>query len=63
MKTPVFKGSSVAMVTPYLENGVDYDKLAELIDLQITGGTAAVVINGTTGECSTQSMLRDASRS
>ncbi len=56
MKTPVFKGSSVAMVTPYLENGVDYDKLAELIDLQIEGGTAAVVINGTTGECSTQSI-------
>ncbi len=56
MKKPIFTGSSVAMVTPYLENGVDYDKLAELIDLQIEGGTSAVVINGTTGECSTQSI-------
>lgn len=56
MKQPLFIGSSVALVTPYTENGVDYDKLAKLIDFQIAGGTSAIVINGTTGECSTQSI-------
>ena len=29
-KTPIFTGSCTAIVTPYLENGVDYEKYAEL---------------------------------
>ncbi|NLM85045.1 MAG: 4-hydroxy-tetrahydrodipicolinate synthase [Clostridiales bacterium] len=56
MKTPVFTGSSVAIVTPFRDGRVDYEKLAELIDFQIAGGTAAITICGTTGECSTMSM-------
>ncbi|MCL2248372.1 MAG: 4-hydroxy-tetrahydrodipicolinate synthase [Oscillospiraceae bacterium] len=56
MKTPVFKGSSVAIVTPFRDGKVDYKKLGELIDFQIAGGTAAITINGTTGECSTQTL-------
>jgi 4-hydroxy-tetrahydrodipicolinate synthase len=56
MKTPVFEGSSVAIVTPFRNGKVDYKKLAELIDFQIAGGTAAITINGTTGECSTQTL-------
>jgi 4-hydroxy-tetrahydrodipicolinate synthase len=56
MKTPVFTGSSVAIVTPFKNGGVDFDKLSELIEFQIAGGTAAITICGTTGESSTMSL-------
>ncbi len=56
MKTPIFTGSSVAIVTPYNENGVDYDAFGKLIEEQIAGGTAALTVCGTTGESSTQSL-------
>jgi len=56
MKTPVFTGSSTAIITPFKNGKVDYKKLGELIDFQIAGGTAAITINGTTGECSTQTL-------
>jgi len=56
MKTPVFTGSSVAIVTPFRDGKVDYKKLGELIDFQISAGTAAITINGTTGECSTMTL-------
>ncbi|MDR3210255.1 MAG: 4-hydroxy-tetrahydrodipicolinate synthase [Oscillospiraceae bacterium] len=56
MKTPVFTGSSVAIVTPYTETGIDYDALGRVIDEQIAGGTAAITVCGTTGESSTQSL-------
>ncbi|MCR4744986.1 MAG: 4-hydroxy-tetrahydrodipicolinate synthase [Lachnospiraceae bacterium] len=47
----VFKGAGVAIITPFLENGdVNYDKLAEIIELQIKNGTDSIVICGTTGE-------------
>ena len=49
-KTPIFTGSRTAIVTPYLENGVDYEKYAELIDFQYAGGTSAILVCGTTGE-------------
>ena len=48
---PVFKGSAVAIVTPMKANGeVNYEKLGELIEMQIAGETDAIVICGTTGE-------------
>ena len=50
VKTPIFTGSCTAIVTPYLENGVDYEKYAELIDFQYAGGTSAILVCGTTGE-------------
>jgi len=56
MKTPVFLGSSVAIVTPFRNGKVDYKKLGELIDFQIAAGTSAITINGTTGECSTMTL-------
>ncbi|MDO5443912.1 MAG: 4-hydroxy-tetrahydrodipicolinate synthase [Bacteroidia bacterium] len=56
MKTPVFYGSSVAIVTPFTKEGkVNYDKFHELVDKQIAGGTAAITVVGTTGEGSTLS--------
>ncbi|MCL2748221.1 MAG: 4-hydroxy-tetrahydrodipicolinate synthase [Oscillospiraceae bacterium] len=56
MKDPVFTGSAVAIVTPFTESGVDYARLGELIDWQIDCGSDALVICGTTGESSTQSI-------
>ena len=56
MKTPVFYGSSVAIVTPFTKEGkVNYDKFHELVDKQIAGGTAAITVVGTTGEGATLS--------
>ena len=56
MKTPVFTGTSVAIVTPFRDGKVDFKKLGELIDFQIANSCAAITICGTTGEASTQSI-------
>lgn len=56
MKKPVFTGSGVALITPYLENGVDYEKLAELIEFHIENHTDALIVCGTTGESATMSI-------
>ncbi|MCL2300595.1 MAG: 4-hydroxy-tetrahydrodipicolinate synthase, partial [Firmicutes bacterium] len=54
MKDTVFTGAGVAIVTPFHDDlSVNYDKLAELIYEQITRGTDAIVICGTTGESTT----------
>ena len=50
----IFEGAGVALVTPMNENlEVNYDKLEELLEEQIAGGTDAIVICGTTGESAT----------
>ncbi|HEY8499460.1 MAG TPA: 4-hydroxy-tetrahydrodipicolinate synthase [Clostridia bacterium] len=53
MKHPIFTGSCVALVTPFTDEGVNYEKLEELIEWQIEQGTDAILICGTTGEAST----------
>lgn len=54
MKTPLFTGSSVAIVTPmHADGSVNYEMLSQLIELQIQGGTSAITICGTTGESAT----------
>ena len=53
----IFTGAGVAIVTPMKDNEeVNYDKLEEIIEEQIAGGTDAIVIVGTTGEGSTLTM-------
>ena len=54
MKAPVFSGSCTAIITPYLESGIDYTRLKRNLDFQYENGTAAVVVCGTTGENATQ---------
>lgn len=50
----IFTGSGVAIVTPFKENGdVNFDKLGELLDIQLFNGTDAIIVAGTTGEAST----------
>lgn len=50
----LFKGSAVAIVTPFTEDGkVNFDKFGELLEFQIGNGTDAIVVCGTTGEATT----------
>ncbi len=50
----IFEGAGVALVTPFKENGeVNYEKLEELVEEQIAGGTDSIIACGTTGEAST----------
>jgi len=49
----MFKGSIVAIVTPFSNGRVDFEKLRELVEFQLAGGTDAIVPCGTTGESST----------
>lgn len=47
----VFKGSGVALVTPFkADASIDFDALRKLVQLQINGGTDFLVVQGTTGE-------------
>ena len=55
VKTPLFKGSCTALITPLNETGVDFERLKKNIDLQYENCTAAIVICGTTGENAVQS--------
>ena len=51
----LFKGSGVALVTPFNEDGVDFEKLGELIEYHIENNTDALIVCGTTGESTTMS--------
>lgn len=51
----LFKGSGVAIVTPFNQHGIDFEKLGELLDWHVEQGTDAIIICGTTGESSTMS--------
>ena len=55
LKRPVFKGSCTAMITPFTNDGIDFERMGKLLDYQAENGTAAVVIAGTTGEAATLS--------
>ena len=56
MSHPTIRGSLVALITPFNEDGsVNFDKLGELIDFHLANCTDALVILGTTGESSTMS--------
>jgi 4-hydroxy-tetrahydrodipicolinate synthase len=49
----MFKGSIVAIVTPFKNDAVDEETLRQLVEFQIESGTDAIVPCGTTGEAST----------
>ncbi len=55
VKTPVFKGSCTAIVSPFSEHGVDCERLRQNLAFQYENGTSAVVVCGTTGEAATLS--------
>ena len=55
MKEPLFIGACTALVTPFLDNQINYPMMEQLLRRQIDAGIEAVVICGTTGEAPTLS--------
>ena len=55
MDKPLFTGACTALVTPFLENKVNYPMMEQLLRRQIEAGITAVVVAGTTGESPTLS--------
>jgi 4-hydroxy-tetrahydrodipicolinate synthase len=55
MTKPLFTGVCTAMVTPFLNEKVNYPMMEQLLKRQIEAGIGAVVIAGTTGESATLS--------
>jgi len=53
MRKLPFTGSGVALVTPFKDGKINFDKMGELIEMHIENGTDALVICGTTGESAT----------
>ncbi len=52
----IFRGSGVAIVTPFQKGAVDFTAFTRLIELQIANRTDAIICCGTTGESSTLTM-------
>jgi len=49
----MFKGSVVALITPFKNGSIDRKSLKALIDFHVKNGTDAVLVAGTTGESAT----------
>jgi len=49
----IFTGSCVAIITPFKNNKIDYERFHQLIDWHIENKTDAILVAGTTGETST----------
>ena len=56
MKKILFKGCGTAIITPFDDNGVNFDEFKKLIEFQISEGVDALIICGTTGESSTMTL-------
>ncbi len=55
MKELVFKGCGTAIVTPFIEDRVNFDALGKLVEFQIENEVDAIIVCGTTGEAATMS--------
>ena len=53
MKKLIFKGCGTAIVTPFTEDGVNFEEFGKLIENQIENKVDAIIVCGTTGESAT----------
>ena len=53
MKKLIFEGCGTAIVTPFTEEGVNFEEFRKLIEFQIENEVDAIIVCGTTGEAST----------
>jgi 4-hydroxy-tetrahydrodipicolinate synthase len=53
MREPLFRGSGVALVTPFDDAGVNESALRSLVRFQVREGTSALIVCGSTGEAAT----------
>ena len=51
----MFKGSNVALITPFKDNKLDVEAYIKLIHFHLNNGTNGLVPAGTTGESATLS--------
>ena len=56
MKKIIFKGCGTAIVTPFTENGVNFEEFERLIESQIANKVDSIIVCGTTGESSTMTL-------
>ena len=56
MKKIIFKGCGTAIVTPFTENGVNFEEFRKLIEFQIENKVDSIIVCGTTGESSTMTL-------
>ncbi len=56
MKRVVFEGCGTAIVTPFTDEGVNFEEFRKLLEDQIKNGVAAIIVCGTTGEAATMSV-------
>lgn len=55
MDHPLFTGTCTALVTPFIDNQVNYSMLEKILQFQIDSGIHTIVLCGTTGESPTLS--------
>ena len=53
MNKTIFQGTCTAMITPFTNDGIDFDAFAKQIEYQIENGIEALCVLGTTGEAPT----------
>ena len=56
MKDIIFKGIGTALVTPFLDNTINFDEFKKLMEFQISQGADSLIVGGTTGESATMTM-------
>jgi len=56
MKKIIFKGCGTAIITPFTEDGVNFEEFGKMIEFQIENGADAIIVCGTTGEASTMTL-------
>ena len=56
MKKIIFKGCGTAIITPFTEDGVNFEEFGKMIEFQIENGADAIIVCGTTGESSTMTL-------
>lgn len=56
MKKIIFKGCGTAIVTPFTDDGVNFEEFEKLLENQIANRIDAIIVCGTTGESSTMTL-------
>ncbi len=52
-KQTIFTGAGTAIITPFKNGKIDYDRFGNIIEQQIAGSIDAIIVAGTTGEAAT----------
>lgn len=55
MKKIIFKGCGTAIITPFTNDGINYDEFERLLEFQVSNGADSIIVCGTTGEAATMS--------